>query len=42
MVTQPSNEVADNHILQIVQNGYQIKERILRPARVIVAKNTEK
>ena len=42
MVTQPSNEVADNHILQIVQNGYQIKERILRPARVVVAKNTEK
>ena len=41
MVTQPTTEVPNNHILQVIQNGYQIKTRLLRPARVIVAKNTE-
>ncbi len=41
MVSQPTNDVPNNHIVQVIQNGYQIKTRLLRPARVIVAKNTE-
>lgn len=38
LTMQPSNEVAPNHVLLVVQKGYTIHERILRPARVIVAK----
>ena len=41
MVMQPSEEVADNHIVQVIQKGYKIKDRLLRAARVIVAKNPE-
>ena len=33
-----SNEVADNHVLEELQPGYRIKERLLRPAMVKVAK----
>ena len=39
MAMQPSETVADNHIIQCVQKGYKIKDRLLRAARVIVAKN---
>lgn len=38
MATQPSNEVAPNQVLQIIQKGYQLNGRLLRPARVIVAR----
>jgi len=33
-----SNEVAPNHILTVVQKGYQLNDRLLRPAMVVVAK----
>lgn len=39
MAMQPSQTVADNQIIQVVQKGYKIKDRLLRAARVIVAKN---
>jgi molecular chaperone GrpE len=31
-------EVPANHIFQVVQKGYRLNERLLRPARVLVAK----
>jgi molecular chaperone GrpE len=34
-----SNEVPDHHVLEELQPGYKIKERLLRPAMVRVAKN---
>jgi molecular chaperone GrpE len=33
-----SDEVPDHHVLEELQPGYRIKERLLRPAMVIVAK----
>lgn len=41
MVMQPSDQVKENHIIQVVQKGYKIKDRLLRAARVVVAKNQE-
>jgi molecular chaperone GrpE len=38
IVTQPSAEHAPNTVLQVVQKGYQLNGRLLRPARVIVAR----
>jgi len=38
MATQPSQEVAPDHILQVIQKGYRLQDRLLRPARVIVAR----
>ena len=38
MVTQPSNEHVPNTVLQVIQRGYQLNGRLLRPARVIVAR----
>lgn len=37
MVMQPSREHVPNSIVQVVQKGYQLNGRLLRPARVIVA-----
>jgi molecular chaperone GrpE len=34
-----SNEVPDNHVLEELAAGYRIKDRLLRPAMVRVAKN---
>ena len=34
-----SSDVPDNHVLEELQPGYKIKERLLRPAMVRVAKN---
>jgi molecular chaperone GrpE len=34
-----SNDVPDHHVLEELQPGYRIKERLLRPAMVRVAKN---
>ncbi len=34
-----SNEVADNHVLEELQPGYRMKDRLLRPAMVRVARN---
>lgn len=33
-----SAEVAPNHVLSVMQKGYQLHERLLRPAMVVVAK----
>lgn len=38
MVAQPSAEHVPNTVLQVVQKGYQLNGRLLRPARVIVAR----
>ena len=38
MVTQPSADHVPNSVLQVVQKGYQLNGRLLRPARVIVAR----
>lgn len=38
MVTQPSAEQPPNTVLQVVQKGYVLNGRLLRPARVIVAR----
>lgn len=38
MATQPSSEAAPDCVLQIIQKGYQLNGRLLRPARVIVAR----
>jgi len=38
MVTQPSAEHVPNTVLQVVQRGYQLNGRLLRPARVIVSR----
>ena len=33
-----SSDVSPNHIFQVVQKGYRLNDRLLRPARVLVAK----
>jgi molecular chaperone GrpE len=38
MLTQPSEEHPPNTVLQVVQKGYQLNGRLLRPARVIVSR----
>jgi molecular chaperone GrpE len=38
MVMQPSAQHVPNSIVQVVQKGYQLNGRLLRPARVIVAR----
>lgn len=34
----PSDQVAPNHVLQVMQKGYKLHERLLRPAMVVVAR----
>jgi molecular chaperone GrpE len=38
MSRQESAEVAPNHILQVIQKGFTLNDRLLRPAMVIVAR----
>ncbi len=38
MSTQPSDEQEPNTVLHVIQKGYRLKERLLRPALVVVAK----
>jgi molecular chaperone GrpE len=38
MSMQPSEEHAPNTVVQVFQKGYQLHERLLRPALVVVAK----
>lgn len=38
MTTQPSEDAAPDTVLAVVQTGYRIHDRPLRPARVIVAR----
>ena len=37
-----SSDVADNHVVEELQQGYRFKERLLRPAMVRVARNSQK
>jgi molecular chaperone GrpE len=37
-----TKEVPDNHVLQELQRGYKIKDRLLRPAMVRVGRNSGK
>lgn len=41
MTTQESDNVPPNHILNVLQKGYTIHDRLLRPAMVVVAKKPE-
>ncbi len=38
MATQPSTESEPNTVLQVIQKGYLLNERVIRPAMVIVAR----
>lgn len=38
IMTQPSTEAAPDSVLEVIQPGYRIHDRLLRPARVIVAR----
>jgi molecular chaperone GrpE len=38
MVSQPSAEHVPNTVMQVVQKGYSLNGRLLRPARVVVAR----
>lgn len=38
IMTQPSAEAAPDTVIGVIQPGYRIHERLLRPARVIVAR----
>lgn len=38
LTMQPTSELDPNKVLSVVQKGYVIHDRILRPARVVVAK----
>ena len=37
---QPSADATPNTVLQVVQPGYELNGRLLRPARVVVAAGT--
>jgi len=41
MAMQPSEDAEPNTVLTVIQKGYQIHDRVLRPARVIVAKEVD-
>jgi molecular chaperone GrpE len=41
MTMVPSNEVDPNCVLDVIQKGYTLNDRLVRPARVIVAKPLE-
>ncbi|MCG8592114.1 MAG: nucleotide exchange factor GrpE [Proteobacteria bacterium] len=41
MAQAPSSEVPANTVLQVLQKGYQLRDRMLRPARVIVSKEAD-
>ena len=39
MAQQPAPEKQDQEIIQVYQNGYTLNGRLLRPAKVVIAKN---
>lgn len=41
MTTMPSADHPPNTVLQVVQEGYQVHDRVIRPSQVIVSKKTE-
>ena len=38
MTMVPSDQVEPNSVLEVIQKGYTLNDRLIRPARVIVAK----
>lgn len=38
----PTAEVPENHVVEELQRGYKLRDRLLRPAMVLVAHNPEK
>ena len=38
---QTNNEVEDGHILQTVRTGYKMRDKLLRPASVIISQGKE-
>jgi len=41
MSTQQTDQVDHNHVIQVLQKGFTLNQRLVRPALVIVAKNTQ-
>jgi molecular chaperone GrpE len=41
MAQAPDASVAPNTVLEVLQKGYKLRDRLLRPARVIVARPVE-
>ncbi len=37
ILQQPSDQVPANHVLAVTQRGYQMHDRVVRPAQVIVS-----
>jgi len=41
MTVQPSDEVDNNCVLSLIQKGYKLHDRLLRPAMVVIARTPE-
>src|SRR3546814_17052381 len=41
MTMSPSTDVPANHVLSVMQKGYSLHDRLLRPAMVVVARAPE-
>jgi molecular chaperone GrpE len=41
VVQQETKDYEHNHVMSVFQHGYEFGSRVLRPARVVVAKNPE-
>ena len=41
MAQAPTADVAPNTVVSVMEKGYQLRDRMLRPARVVVSKATE-
>jgi molecular chaperone GrpE len=37
LLKQPSNDVEENHVIQVFQKGYRLKHKIIKTAKVIVS-----
>jgi molecular chaperone GrpE len=42
LLAQPSSDQAEGTVIEVVQKGYRLGDRVLRPARVVVAAAPEK
>jgi molecular chaperone GrpE len=41
LLTQPSPDAEEGSVIQVLQKGYRLGDRVLRPARVVVAASKE-
>lgn len=41
LTTQPTSDLEPNRVLLVIQKGFTIQDRVLRPARVVVSKAVE-